>query len=95
MNTGRKQVDQRTNAAPAIAATTATPAPTTALMLMPNSLFEALEASLAEVAPLLALPLAEREHDTLPLPETPELAGRDTVADPELLPEEVTIAADE
>ena len=59
MNTGRKQVDQRTNAAPAIAATMATPVPTTALMLMPNSLLDALEASLAEVAPLLALPLAE------------------------------------
>ena len=59
---------------------------------MPNSLLDALE----EVAPLLALPLAERECDTvLPLPEPPELVGRHTVADPELLPEEVTIAADE
>lgn len=62
---------------------------------MPNSLLDALEVSLAEDEPLLALPLAEPECDTLPLPEAPELAGRDTVADPEPLPEEVTITADE
>lgn len=61
---------------------------------MPNSLLDALGVSLAEDPPLLALPLAEPECDTLPLPlpEAPELAGRDTVADPEPL---VTTAVDE
>ena len=61
---------------------------------MPNSLLDALEVSLAEDPPLLALPLAEPECVALPLPlpEAPELVGKDAVADPEPLPEEVTTA---
>ena len=46
-------------------------------------MLDALEVSLAEDPPLLALPLAEPECVALPLPlpEAPELVGKDAVAD--------------